>query len=48
MLKTRHQAIAKFAEKDTTQLSWEIAEADGLLQKINQELDRLVGASRIR
>lgn len=42
MLKKRHQAIAQYAEKDPTQLAWEIAEADALLQEVSQELDHLV------
>ena len=46
MLKKRHQAIAKFAETEPTQLAWEITEAEGLLQDLGQELDRLVDATQ--
>ena len=46
MLKKRHQAIAKFAETEPAQLASRIAEAEGLLQDLGQELDRLIGATQ--
>lgn len=45
MLKDQLQAIVHAAGRDSTQLMWEIAEAEETLQDLGQELDRLVGAT---
>lgn len=46
MLKNHHQAIVQAAGRDAAQLAWEIAEAEGTLQELGQELDRLIGATK--